>query len=150
MSPAGAFSPAYAWRGKGVDVFEMAVIFISDTLALLGPPPSRRKTRRMPGDTSASGGHEMTISPIVTQSRMPGDTSPACARLRASGGHEIAIFTGAAQSPGAVGFQNAGFNRRFVSVSFKFTSVNAPQLCNNTPHDIFDHFINKMRRRRMK
>ena len=42
MSPAGG--------GKGVDVFEVDVILISYTLALLSPPPSLR-------DTSASGGH---------------------------------------------------------------------------------------------
>ncbi len=46
MSPAGG--------GKGVDVFEVALILISYTLALLSPPPSLR-------DTSASGGHEMAI-----------------------------------------------------------------------------------------
>jgi hypothetical protein len=44
MSPAGG--------GKGVDVFEVAVMFTSYILALLSPPPSLR-------DTSASGGHEM-------------------------------------------------------------------------------------------
>ncbi len=43
----------------------MAVILIIYTLALLSPPPS-------PRDTSASGGHEMAIYPIATQSRMPG------------------------------------------------------------------------------
>ena len=42
----------------------MALILLSYTLALLSPPPSLR-------DTSASGGHAMTISPIVTQSLSP-------------------------------------------------------------------------------
>ncbi len=57
MSPAGG--------GKGVDIFEAAVMFMSYTLVLLSPPPSLR-------DTSASGGHEMAIYPIATQSHAPG------------------------------------------------------------------------------
>jgi hypothetical protein len=60
MSPAG--------RGKGVDVFEVAVMFISYISALLSPPPSLR-------DTSVSGGHEMAISPIATQSLKGEDQS---------------------------------------------------------------------------
>ncbi len=56
MSPAGG--------GKGVDAFEVAIIFIIYTLALLSPPPSLR-------DTSASGGHEIAIYLIATQSLSP-------------------------------------------------------------------------------
>ncbi len=46
----------------------MTVILIIYTLALLSPPPSHR-------DTSASGGDEMAIYPIATQSRKPGTSS---------------------------------------------------------------------------
>ena len=57
MSPAGG--------GKGVVGFNEVIIFISYALAHLNPPPSLR-------DTSASGGHEMANSAIVTQSRGQG------------------------------------------------------------------------------
>ena len=42
-------------------VFNAVIIFISYALARLNPPPSLR-------DTSASGGHEMANSAILTQS----------------------------------------------------------------------------------
>jgi hypothetical protein len=52
---------------QGVDVFDIVLILISCITKVLDPPPSLR-------DTSASGGHEMAIFAIATQSRKGGES----------------------------------------------------------------------------